>query len=42
VRVVVRVEVRNWVLWSVEIIVSGTKTTVVTVGIVLVEVVVLV
>jgi hypothetical protein len=39
---VVRNEVRNWVLWAVEVIVSGAKTTVVTVGIVLVEVDVLV
>jgi hypothetical protein len=42
VRVVVRIEVRNWVLWAVEVIVSGTKATVVKVGIVLVVVVVLV
>jgi hypothetical protein len=39
---VVRTEVRNWVPWSVEVIVNGTNTTVVTVGIVLVVVVVLV
>jgi hypothetical protein len=39
---VVRTEVRKWVLWAVEVIVNGTKTTVVTVGIVLVDVVVLV
>jgi hypothetical protein len=40
--VVVRTEVRNWVLCSVEVIVNGTNTIVVTVGIVLVVVVVLV
>jgi hypothetical protein len=39
---VVRVEVRNWVLWTVEVTVDGTRTTVVSVGILLVEVSVLV
>jgi hypothetical protein len=38
VTVVVRTDVRYWTLWIVEVTVSGTKTTVVTVGIVLVEV----
>jgi hypothetical protein len=42
VTVVVRVEDRYWVLWTVEVTVDGTNTTVVSVGIVLVEVSVLV
>jgi len=40
VTVVVRIEVRSWVLWAVEVMVNGTKATVV--GTVLVEVCVLV
>jgi hypothetical protein len=42
VTVVVRIEVRYWVLWTIEVTVKGTKTTVVRVGIVLVDVDVLV
>jgi len=42
VTVVVRIEVRFWVLWAVEVMVNGTKATVVRAGIVLVEVYVLV
>jgi hypothetical protein len=42
VRVVVRIEVRYWVLWTVEVTVNGTKTTVVSTGTVLVDVEVLV
>jgi hypothetical protein len=41
VRVVVRIDVRYWVLWTVEVTEDGTRTTVVRVGIVLVEVSVL-
>ena len=36
--VVVRIEVRSWVLWTVEVTEDGTRTTVVRVGIVFVEV----
>jgi hypothetical protein len=42
VTVVVRIEVRSWVLWTVEVTEDGTRTTVVRVGIMLVEVSVLV
>jgi hypothetical protein len=42
VAVVVRVDVSNCVLWTVDVTVNGTNTTVVRVGIVLVEVEVLV
>jgi hypothetical protein len=42
VTVVVRIDVRYWMLWTIEVTVNGTKATVVTVGIVLVKVDVLV
>ena len=40
--VVVRIDVKYWMLWTTDVIVNGTNTTVVTVGIVLVTVDVLV